>query len=141
MVRCDDFYRKWQKAGNFCEKHPRTAEQIDRFLDKILMTLEKEVAQSEILAFEKPAMAQILTERASRPLISERNPEIRTEAIKQIVKAAEDKVIRGGKPQITNKEVSEIVFAIKESPKPIPNPIVVPDCIAKINKQAPSIDS
>lgn len=89
MVRCDEFYQKWQKAGNFCEKHPRTAEQIEEFLDKIVVTLEMEVAQSEILAPEKPAIAQILSETASRPLISERDKNIRQSAIKQIVKAAE----------------------------------------------------
>ncbi|MEI2763492.1 DUF5131 family protein [Methanothrix soehngenii] len=125
MVRCDEFYQKWQKAGNFCEKHPRTAEQIEEFLDKIVVTLEMEVAQSEILAPEKPAIAQILSETASRPLISERDKNIRQSAIKQIVKAAENKVIRGEKPQVTNKEVSEIIQAVKETPDPKPIPALM----------------
>jgi len=38
------------------------------------------------LAPEKPAIAQILIEIASIPLISEHDPEVRQEAIKQIVK-------------------------------------------------------
>jgi protein gp37 len=119
MVRCDEFYQKWQKAGNFCEKHPRTAEQIEEFLDKIVITLSKEVAQSEILAPEKPAIAQILTETASRPLISEKNPIVREKAIKHIVKIAEDKMIRGEKPQVTNKEVFDIVHMVKEGQVPV----------------------
>ena len=116
MVRCDDFYRKWQKAGNFCEKHPETAREIEAFLDKIIPILEKEVSKSEVLAPEKPAMAEIVSERACRPLISEKSPEVRKEAIQQIVKAAEEKVIDGKRPQVTNKEVSEIVQTIKAKP-------------------------
>jgi len=36
MVRCDDFYKKWQKAGNFCEKHPSVASRIEGFLDNVI---------------------------------------------------------------------------------------------------------
>jgi protein gp37 len=115
MVRCDEFYQKWQEAGNFCEKHPRTAEHIEEFLAKIVVTLTKEVAQREILAHEKTVIAQILTENASIPLISERNPIIREEAIKHIVKIVEDKMTCDEKPQVTNKEVSEIVHMVKEN--------------------------
>ncbi len=113
MVRCDEFYQKWQKAGNFCEKHPDTAARIEAFLDMIVEELEQEVAKSEILAPEKPPMGSIITERASRPLISEHRPEIRREAIQQIVKAAEQKLIDGEKPQVTNKEVTRIVEEVK----------------------------
>jgi protein gp37 len=121
MFRCDDFYQEWQRACNFCEKHPSTAEQREEFLDKIVLTLEKEVAKSEILALEKPAFAQIITERASRPLICERDPLVRKEALKQIVRIAEGKITSGNKPQVTNKEVSEIIQSVKERPNPQPN--------------------
>jgi len=57
-----------------------------------------EVSKSEILKPEKTAMAEIITERACRPLISEKSPEVRNEAIRQIVKVAEDKVIDGKGP-------------------------------------------
>ena len=53
MVLCDEFCQKWQKAENFCEKYPRIAEQIEEFIDRIVVTLKNEVAQSEILAHEK----------------------------------------------------------------------------------------
>lgn len=65
-------------------------------------------------------MAQILTERAGRPLVSEKDPAVTEAAIKQIVKKAEDKVMNGDAPQVTNKEVSEIVQAVKENPHPVP---------------------
>jgi hypothetical protein len=115
MVRCDDFYCKWQKVGNFCEKHPRTAEQIDAYLNKILPLLEELAAESEILNNGSTAMAPELTERASRPLISEKDPQIRHKVMEQIVKVAEEKVLDGKRPQVTNREVSQIVESIKES--------------------------
>ena len=119
MVRCDDFYRKWQRAGNFCEKHPSVASRIEGFLDNVIAELEKEVAQSEILRDEKLPMGNIVSERASRPLISEKSPEVRKEAIHQIVKSAEEKILDGKKPQVTNKEVAQIVREVRgEEPEP-----------------------
>lgn len=72
------------------EKHPETAREIEAFLDKIIPILEQEVSKSEVLSPENPAMADIVSERASRPLISEKSPEVRKEAIQQIVKSAEE---------------------------------------------------
>jgi len=79
----------WQKAGNFCEKHPSVASRIENFLDNVIAELEKGVAHSEILQCEKLPMGAIISERASRPLVSEKSPEVRKEAIQQIVKAIE----------------------------------------------------
>jgi hypothetical protein len=45
-----------------------------------------ELANSEILRDEKPAIASILSETASRPLISEKSPEVRKEAMQQKAK-------------------------------------------------------
>ena len=114
MVRCDDFYCKWQKVGNFCEKHPKTAEQIEAYLNKILPLLEELAAESEILNDGSRAIAPELSEGASRPLISEKDPQIQHEAAKQIVKLAEEKVMDGKKPQVTNREVTQIIESIKE---------------------------
>jgi hypothetical protein len=118
MVRCDDFYLKWQKAGNFCEKHPRTAEQIDAYLNKILPLLEELAAESEILNDGSTAIAPELSETASRPLISEKDPEIRQKSMEQIVKKAEEKVMDGKKPQVTHREVAQIVAEVKGEPNP-----------------------
>jgi protein gp37 len=116
MVRCDDFYRKWQKAGNFCEKHPKTAERIDIFLNEIIVELETEVAKSEILSGYSRPIGPVLTEGASRPLISEHDPNVRQKAYKQIVKAVEDKVIDCKRPQVTGREVESIIKEVKEKP-------------------------
>ena len=34
-MRCDEFYEKSNKEPNFCEKSPRTAEQIEAYLDEM----------------------------------------------------------------------------------------------------------
>ena len=113
MVRCDDFYRKWLKVGNFCEKNPRTVEQIEVYLDKIVPLLEELSAESEILNSGNTAIALELSETASRPLISEKDPEVRKEAMQQIVTLAEEKVMDGKKPQVTSREVAEILAEVK----------------------------
>jgi hypothetical protein len=116
MVRCDDFYRKWQKAGNFCEKHPKTAERIDIFLNEIIVELETEIAKSEILSGDSRPIGPVLTEGASRPLIFEHDQNVRQKAYKQIVKAVEEKVIDCKRPQVTGREVESIIKEVKEKP-------------------------
>lgn len=117
MVRCDEFYKKWDEVGNFCEKHPRTAERIESYLDQILGLLKTEVSKSEILDTENTPIGAILTEGASRPLVSEESPKVKREAVKQIVKLAEEKVIVGTKPQVTENEVKQVVQQIKSKPE------------------------
>ena len=108
-MRCEEFYEKWKKAGNFCEKHPRTASRIEKFLDQIVVELEEELAKSEIFQGENGPMGPVISERASRPLISETDPEVRYEAIHQIVKAAEEKHMDGRPAKVVGREVEEIL--------------------------------
>ena len=72
---------------HFCEKHPKTASRIEKFLDQIVVELEEELAKSEIFQGGNGPNGPVISERASRPLISETDPEVRYEAIHQIVKA------------------------------------------------------
>ena len=85
-------------ARRFCEKHPRTASRIEKFLDLIVVELEEGLAKSEILKDAERPMGPVISERASRPLISEADPEVRYEAIHQIVKVAEEKLMDGTPP-------------------------------------------
>jgi hypothetical protein len=116
MVRCDEFYKKWQKAGNFCAKHPDTAERIDAYLD-LLPYFKEMTANSEILSDPSEPMGAIITERASRPLISLKDSEIRQKAIQQIVQIAEQKKIDGQKPIVTTKEVEQIISKLVPQPQ------------------------
>jgi len=56
------------------------------------------------LSEEKPPIGGILSESASSPLISEEDPEIAKMATEKNVKRAEEKLMEGGKPRVTEKE-------------------------------------
>jgi len=119
MVRCEEFYKKWDSCGNFCEKHPNTAAQIEAYLDQMD---EIEEITADCLPDVKPsAIAEMrISENACRPLIREKDPEVRREVIKQIVKKSEEKAQTGARPTVTSKEVKKILADVKrpEPPKP-----------------------
>jgi hypothetical protein len=105
--------------GNFCEKHPDTVELIGIYLDKIMPLLEKLASESEVLNDGSKTIVPLLSEGASRPLIRESDPAVFGKSMEQIVKYAEEKVIDGKKPQVTNKEVAQIVREVRgEEPEP-----------------------
>jgi len=43
MVRCADFYEKWKKDPNWCEKSPKAVEQIDHYLALVEEIADKNV--------------------------------------------------------------------------------------------------
>jgi len=43
MVRCADFYEKWKKDPNWCEKSPKAVEQIDHYLSLVEEIADKNV--------------------------------------------------------------------------------------------------
>ena len=140
MVRCDEFYEKWKSSANFCEKHPDTVTRIEAYLD-IEPEIDKEVAKSEILYDPSAPMVSIITERACRPLINIKDPEKRKEVIQQIIKKAEEKKVEDKEPQVTTKEVEEIVHGIMPQMYSA-NPIeyIVYRELYKANKQLKKLD-
>ena len=74
-MRCEEFYAKWERCGNFCEKHPKTAEEIDTYLSFI-----EQLNEEEKRAFS-PIPATTL-----RPLINEKDAEIKQIAISHVEK-------------------------------------------------------
>ncbi len=108
MVRCEEFYKKWESAGNFCEKHEDTAERIEAYLD-LLPKIKIEAAKNEIINDNSKTMGAIITERASRPLISLKDSAKRQEAIQQVVQLAEQKTMDHKKARVTAKEVEDII--------------------------------
>jgi hypothetical protein len=120
MVRCKEFYEKWERCGNFCEKHKDTAERIDKYLDLI------EEAEAMLNSKDGETMGRI-SERALRPLIAEKDPEIRADAIKQCGELKTRKERRygkdSGKSRVTGQEVKRIISERKKE-KAIQNGIV-----------------
>lgn len=119
MVRCDEFYEKWEKCGNFCEKHPQTAQEINKYLDFIREIENREDIEPEV----KSAMAD-LPERAVRPLIREKDPEIKENVIQSVRKS-----LKSGKDPLSGKftkktphkkeEIPDVhLNDIKETPSP-----------------------
>ena len=110
MVRCSELYEKVEREWtDWCKKAPQTAARITKFLEDIWPELEAEIAKSEILEPENCPIGQILSETASRPLVSIKDPKTRSEVMTQIVKVAEEKLMDGVKPQVTEKEVKTII--------------------------------
>jgi hypothetical protein len=109
MTRCDEFYDKVKRVGNFCDKAPRTFREINAYLNDVLPVIESEAARSEILEKEDGAIAPLLSEGASRPLIREQDPFIKAKAIKHIVKKAEENVMDGKNPRVVGRDVEAII--------------------------------
>jgi len=73
-------------------------------IETIRPLIAKLIAESEILSEEKPPIGGILSERASRPLLSEKDEKVKEMVMGKIIKKAEEKIVEGGKPRVTEKE-------------------------------------
>lgn len=148
MVRCDEFYEKWKKAGNFCEKNPRTAAQIDAYLDELeyLNTIASESKDPGASA----AFAQVeLSEGALRPLISLKDKNLHKNAVFDIVKivtamSTECAKKKGKSFTLTNQAVQQVVQKIKRDSYevgydvPENQPINVPSTVKVPKTKKPS---
>ena len=118
MTRCNEFYSKFSKEGNFCKKCPGTVKFKEEF--------ETKVAKSEILSDSSEPIGSVLSEGASRPLYNPNDAD-RKEAIRLIIKKAEQKVTDNDERiAVTCKEVNEIIRTIvppKKSLTPPKDPI------------------
>lgn len=94
MVRCADFYEKWKKDPNWCEKSPAAVSRINSYLSLIDEICERENLTPELVSINFP-------ERAARAVMS-----VKDEAVKKVViNDAIDMVRRGVK--VTSADVSD----------------------------------
>ncbi|MCJ7443744.1 MAG: hypothetical protein MUO26_04300 [Methanotrichaceae archaeon] len=145
MVRCDEFYEKWKGAPNFCDKSPTTVDRIEKYLDLFLL-VQEEVAKSEILNERPLPMGELLTERASRPILNMKDSEKQRKVVQQIVKRAVEQILDGKSSPIhvTTPEVIEIVHEV--SPPAFSTPTTTPaasvyDEFRKANKNLKEVKS
>jgi len=150
-MRCDEFYKKWQRCGNFCEKHPSTASRIEKYLDQIeeMARVLTDSVKEEVVKFvettEEPMQKEVIenppvtqpdipkehraplpqnlpignfSEGSVRPLIKEKDEEIRHEAIRRSASLIERKEKEFGKEKanITEKDMVKIVEDVKQVP-------------------------
>lgn len=76
MVRCPEFYEKWAKDPNWCEKCKSGVSQINSYLSLL--------DEFETQGIPKKFTMVNLSERAARPLFGEKNQPIRDKAIEEV---------------------------------------------------------
>ena len=111
MVRCKEFYEKWDRCGNFCEKHPKTADKIGKYLALI------EEAETKCGKDVSSPIGDI-SEWSLRPVIYEKNAEIRVDAIRKtaLLKKKKEKEYGKNSPKarVTQSEVKKVIRDIKK---------------------------
>ena len=89
MVRCADFYKKWEQEPNWCEKTPGAVSQINSYLD-----LVKEIASRGL---EKDLIYEKFPERAARVVTTLKNEDGRADLLNYIIACLKrDERIMGG---------------------------------------------
>jgi hypothetical protein len=73
MTRCADFYKKWEKEPNWCEKCKSTVSLINNYLD-LVTELNNRGIDREVIYAKFP-------ETAARPVFTIKDPEIRNKTL------------------------------------------------------------
>lgn len=113
MVRCADFYKKWERDPNWCEKCESAVRQIDEYIE-LANSLEANGVPKERTFVQLP-------EGAARPLFSIRDEETRRKALSSVEKCLNSekdvdtgrfvknkKLTAGDVQQIVKKAASEV---------------------------------
>ena len=74
---CEEFYERWSVDENWCEKCPEAVREINNYID-FISRLETTYGIDK-----QQAMAGI-TERAARPLIREKDPEVKERSVLEV---------------------------------------------------------
>jgi len=130
MVRCADFYEKWKKDPNWCEKSPKAVEQIDHYL-----ALVEEIADKNV---DPIAIYKQFPEGATREVYN-----LKGDQRAEIVTNVAGKIKRGEK--VSPLDI-KTWLGIESKPTPksdetkrtiVPN--VTPDVEVKVEKPVPYI--
>jgi N6-adenosine-specific RNA methylase IME4 len=81
MSRCKEFYQKWERDPNWCEKCRTSVRQINKYID-LLDELESRGISKDVTIVSLP-------EGVARPLISIQDDDVRANAISSVQKAIE----------------------------------------------------
>lgn len=113
MTRCEEFYEKWESVPNWCEKCPEAVRLINNYLD-----LVDELARQGV---DKDTTNVGFSEGAARPLIREKDAEIKALAISEVAHMLKSQKKRSElrlKPKrFTNKDSATLLKKISESVK------------------------
>lgn len=103
VVRCADFYKKWEHDPNWCEKCPEAVRLIESYMDL--------TRKMEADGVPKETTMVGLSERAARPLFAIRDEETKQKAISHIENALTRTTPQGGQytKKLTAGDVQQIV--------------------------------
>lgn len=73
-MRCEEFYEKWSEDPNWCEKCKRQVDYINNYLGFVDLC-------EDVYDIDRTMVQSCFSERASRPLIQEKDPEVKQKAI------------------------------------------------------------
>ena len=121
-MRCKEFYEKWERCGNFCEKHKDTAERIDKYLSFI-----EEIENKADIDEKTKQTIVAASEGVLRTLIEEKDEEIKQKAISTLGKSLNYHRPPGSQTEkkITAKNVVEVLSRVRKEVKgknPLPLP-------------------
>jgi 16S rRNA G966 N2-methylase RsmD len=156
MTRCDGFYEKWKKKGNFCGKNPKIAEYINKYLQQIE---EFEIIQkqrnssntkkdtSNTITIVTPSLTDVISEGATREITKIRDPELKKKVINRALDIVDEKgklsmvdsnqIIKKEKAEARKTEVENYITEHKDEVKT--EPIYLSAC-ADIDLPENSID-
>ena len=117
MTRCADFYEKWKKDPNWCEKSPETTRLIDHYLE-LVSVLESH-------GVELAAIYKKFPEDAARGVFKVKDKSLKEEVIKNII----GKLKRGEK--VTNSDISTWAGIERKAKKPTIVGSLTPDSEVK----------
>jgi hypothetical protein len=110
MVRCADFYAKWERDPNWCVKCPDAVSKIDKYIEL--------VGEFEAKGIPRDQTFVGLPEGAARPLFGIRDEGKRQKAISHVEKALTRTTPTGGQytKKLTKTDVEKIVNNIEVHP-------------------------
>jgi len=117
MSRCLEFYQKWEKDPNWCEKCKDSVRKINRYIDLLDDFETKGIPKDKTIVF--------LPEGSARALISIQDENIKEKAISHIENVLNRKTPQGGDytQKLTVGDVAKIIRTVAHENKIIDLPI------------------
>ena len=117
MSRCADFYKKWERDPNWCEKCASSVRQINKYIDLLDSFEERGISKERTIV--------CLPETNARALISIQDENIKEKAISHIENVLNRKTPQGGgyTQKLTVGDVAKIIRTVAHENKIVDLPI------------------
>lgn len=126
MVRCVDFYKKWEKDPNWCEKTKGAVSLINSYLD-LVNDIHGRGIDKEVVYVKFP-------ETSARPVFSIKDPEIRVKIMNYICSCL------NRSEKISAGDLKNLVSSYEGKEKPEKHAEDRPEEFTKVNQSTPDCD-